>query len=696
MAVQESTPIQFYTASGASGLFAFSFQVLDADDLVALVDGAAASFSVSGVGNPAGGSATITPTPTAGQSVVLYRDSAISRETDYQSNGDLLAAVVNRDFDRIWLVLQELVLGTKASAASVRAPAGEELAELPDADTRATKLLAFDANGDPEPTNFTVTQVASAVAAAYAAGSTADAVTYIQDGTGAEARSVQSWLRGMVWVDDFAGDGVDDTLRIQQAVNYAGANRLGRVHFAARDYITSATINVTYMDVTLVGAGGAGNHTSTPTVGATRILGSHTSGAVIRLSNLGNGIKDMFIGSTGARASLSEPLGTCYGLHIEAEDLNNRGTRRFRIDSIRVTAQPASGVVIIGDCLQSTAIDLDVDNCGGHGIVINDGTFTGRTWLQRPGQMIFINPRTSRTGGHGIRCGNLTNINRPYRIMIDNYESFYNVMNESVREVDYNWILHGENITLTNCAVGGEISPGNSVNGGIYIAAQQVRILNQRFVDTKDHIAHVTTYSAFPSRDVEIHIGFIDNANEPPGYYDPAVLVDTDAQNVKVICHSRSSDIGSLMSTSSLNFESERINEKRFSGYQVSGAFQSVAAQMVLVDDALGYWQFDGLIRGVAQIAATGSAGGSAKVHFRAGDSVAFCTLVDSSGPTFDVASVASAASITAPYGTDGRLTLVVSQDEGRLYISNRTGFTASYNITLMSAEGYATGLTVL
>lgn len=151
MAVSENTPLQTYTASGASAVFAFAWPVLHAADMAVLVDGAApASFEVSGVGNPAGGTVTITPMPTAGQTVVLYRDSELSRETDYQSDGDLLAAVLNRDFDRIWLVIQEIVRGGKTTAQGVlRIPeVGENINTVyPPVEVRALQIAAFDSGG---------------------------------------------------------------------------------------------------------------------------------------------------------------------------------------------------------------------------------------------------------------------------------------------------------------------------------------------------------------------------------------------------------------------------------------------------------------------------------------------------------------------------------------------------------------------
>ena len=151
MAVSENIPLKSYTATGASAVFAFDFQVLYEADMAVLVDGEAPdSFTVTGVGNAAGGTVTVVPTPADGQKVVLYRDSELSRRTDYQSDGDLLAAVLNRDFDRLWLVLQEIVTGGKTTAQGVlRIPeVGENINTVyPPAEVRALQIAAFDSGG---------------------------------------------------------------------------------------------------------------------------------------------------------------------------------------------------------------------------------------------------------------------------------------------------------------------------------------------------------------------------------------------------------------------------------------------------------------------------------------------------------------------------------------------------------------------
>ena len=208
MAVTEQSPINNYTGNGATTVFAFSFLVLAAADLSVKVSGVlktlGVDYTVSGVGVGAGGTVTFLSAPAASAPVSIYRDSALARATDYQTNGDLLAGTINTDFDRLWLVLQELMGGSKAPSGSIRAPAGEVFNELVAAAARRDKLVAFDpSTGDAIVTSFTSTQVASAVAAAYAAGSTADAVSFVQAGGGAVATTVQAKDRQTVSVFDF-------------------------------------------------------------------------------------------------------------------------------------------------------------------------------------------------------------------------------------------------------------------------------------------------------------------------------------------------------------------------------------------------------------------------------------------------------------------------------------------------------------
>ncbi|MEN2431094.1 hypothetical protein [Comamonas sp. F1-6] len=150
MPVESQTPFNEYTGNGVTTVFAYQFQILIATDLAVFVDGVlkanGADYTISGVGSLQGGQVTFAVAPASGADVLLFRQMVLARDTDYQTNGDLKEAVLDRDFDRIWLVLQSVSsrLGT-----ALRFPFPEQSRELPPALNRANKMLSFDSMGQP-------------------------------------------------------------------------------------------------------------------------------------------------------------------------------------------------------------------------------------------------------------------------------------------------------------------------------------------------------------------------------------------------------------------------------------------------------------------------------------------------------------------------------------------------------------------
>lgn len=106
MAVQPQTPYKEYTANGSTKSFALEFDCDNQDHLIVLVDDVEppiASWSLTG------GNVVFTTAPTNGQKITLQRNTPFSRTTDYQSyNNSFRPPAVNKDFDWIWLKLQEL------------------------------------------------------------------------------------------------------------------------------------------------------------------------------------------------------------------------------------------------------------------------------------------------------------------------------------------------------------------------------------------------------------------------------------------------------------------------------------------------------------------------------------------------------------------------------------------------------------
>lgn len=228
MSVTVETPIASSIANGVTTVFPHNFTVLSASDLVVKGElngfvttyALGVDYTLSGVGTGAG-SVTFLVAPANGAVITRYRDSLIQRLTDYQDNGDLLAETVNLDFDRIWLLLQEIFNGGKGAPTALRVPNGETVPALVAAASRASKFLFFNANGEPS-----VVSLPDGVAV-----SSSDQVAWAQLGAGAVGRTVQDKLRDVLDVRDFGavGNGVaDDTSAIQAALTEA-ATRDGTV-----------------------------------------------------------------------------------------------------------------------------------------------------------------------------------------------------------------------------------------------------------------------------------------------------------------------------------------------------------------------------------------------------------------------------------------------------------------------------------
>jgi len=223
MTISTTTARIPYNGNGITTVFSFPYRFLANGDLVVVEVSAAGvetvktlttHYTLTGAGDDAGGSVTMLVAPASGTRLIIYRDTDIVQETDYISGDPFPAETHERAIDRLTMIAQEI--GSDADRA-IKVPVGDSESlstTLPASANRLDKFLVFDAaTGAAEMSTVTQTQVASAVAAAYAAGATADAVTFLQEGTGAVSRSVQAKLRDVVSLRDFegvVGDGVAD------------------------------------------------------------------------------------------------------------------------------------------------------------------------------------------------------------------------------------------------------------------------------------------------------------------------------------------------------------------------------------------------------------------------------------------------------------------------------------------------------
>lgn len=120
MPVLNQIPINEYTASGSGTVFPYTFKVPDEESLKVFIDEVLqpTGYTVSNIGNNAGGNVTFTVAPPEDSIVRLERNIALTRETDYTPGGDLPAEVLDNDFDKTVMMVQDL------SATTLRAQGG--------------------------------------------------------------------------------------------------------------------------------------------------------------------------------------------------------------------------------------------------------------------------------------------------------------------------------------------------------------------------------------------------------------------------------------------------------------------------------------------------------------------------------------------------------------------------------------------
>ncbi|MDQ0035839.1 hypothetical protein J2W30_003607 [Variovorax boronicumulans] len=150
MTVSVQTPYTNHVGNGVTATFPYTFRVLDAVDLVVMVNGSTkvlgTDYTVTGLGVETGGNVVFSVIPASLAPISLVRRVARKRDTDYQYSGDFQSDTVNKDLDRIVMMQQDNDI---ALQNALRLPAGDAASGLlPDAAGRALKFFGFDASGN--------------------------------------------------------------------------------------------------------------------------------------------------------------------------------------------------------------------------------------------------------------------------------------------------------------------------------------------------------------------------------------------------------------------------------------------------------------------------------------------------------------------------------------------------------------------
>ncbi|KVW79984.1 hypothetical protein [Burkholderia cepacia] len=236
MTVNSSTQSVTYNGDGSTTAFPIPFYFLRNEDIHAasvlnevgtdLVFGT--DYSLSGAGDPNGGTLTMFVAPSVGYQLVIDREVAVTQQTEYQQNDPFPAKTTEKALDKLTMICQQIV-GVLGSLT----PGSARALLLGRYDVNG--FGAYQANGNrianlgyPQSTTDAATLGAARdIAEQITSGAQGALGTFIQDGPGSVPRTFQAKMRNSpVSPEDkgAAGDGVtlDDAAFAQLAAMPAG------------------------------------------------------------------------------------------------------------------------------------------------------------------------------------------------------------------------------------------------------------------------------------------------------------------------------------------------------------------------------------------------------------------------------------------------------------------------------------------
>jgi hypothetical protein len=157
MTVSSQTARVSYSGNSSTTAFAVSFYFLASSHLRVTLRAASGvetvqvlntDYTVSGAGNPAGGTVTMTTAPATGQTLVIQRNVPFTQEVDYQPNDPFPAESHEQALDKLTMEAQQLneAVGRSIKLSPTNTMASTEFTV--GATDRANKVLSFDASGE--------------------------------------------------------------------------------------------------------------------------------------------------------------------------------------------------------------------------------------------------------------------------------------------------------------------------------------------------------------------------------------------------------------------------------------------------------------------------------------------------------------------------------------------------------------------
>jgi len=168
MTVSTTTNRISYAGNASTTAFATGFKFYANGDLtVTLVTDSTGAevvkvittdYTVANAGVDSGGTVTMVTAPATGETLVIERTQAYTQPMDLVENDPFPSNTVEQQLDRMVIMTQQ---NNSALTRSLRQPDGDtaDIDKLPVKVTRATKVLAFDSDGDPVASTSTLADI---------------------------------------------------------------------------------------------------------------------------------------------------------------------------------------------------------------------------------------------------------------------------------------------------------------------------------------------------------------------------------------------------------------------------------------------------------------------------------------------------------------------------------------------------------
>lgn len=249
MTMTTETASVSYTGDGTTVAFAYPFEILQNADIevsVRSTSGAESTkiltthYSVSGAGNPGGGTVTFVTAPGDSERIVIRRNMGLTQPADFDRDTQFPSERVEEAFDRKSLQITQM---QEQVGRAVKARVLDEPVDmtLPAKASRATKAMGFDATGKPKVSASTLDEI-DALVLASGTGLEVPSLAEVLASGSTTARTLGDRFADRLHVKDFGavGDGAaDDTAAIQAALDHGGP-----LDFSNGTYLVDGTLHV--------------------------------------------------------------------------------------------------------------------------------------------------------------------------------------------------------------------------------------------------------------------------------------------------------------------------------------------------------------------------------------------------------------------------------------------------------------------